>query len=126
MRILSILLVTAAITGCSSRSALDRHLDSAYQHYRVGDCEQVMLELSQAERRTHHRGHNLQPEISLLRGQCLERQGLFVDAAQTYRFILGRYPASEYAYRGRARLETLRQLGHYRSETDAVVTAAKR
>ena len=125
MRTLSILLCAALITGCSSRSALDRHLDNAYQHYRAGDCEQVMLELSQAERRSRHRD-NLQPEISLLRGQCLERQGLFVDAAQTYRFILGRYPASEYAYRGRARLETLRQLGHYQPDTDAVSTAAKR
>ena len=82
-----------------------------------------MLALSQAERRSRQRD-NLQPEISLLRGQCLERQGLFVDAAQTYRFILMRYPASEYAYRGRARLETLRQLGHYRPDEEAVVTHA--
>ena len=125
MRTLSILFCVAVITGCSSRSALDRHLDNAYQHYREGDCDQVMLELSQAERRSRHRD-NLQPEISLLRGQCLERQGLFVDAAQTYRFIQGRYPGSEYAYRGRARLETLRQLGHYQPDTDAVSTAAKR
>lgn len=125
MRTLLILVAAIVSTGCSSRSALDRHLDSAYQHYQAGDCAQVMLALSQAERRSHHRD-NLQPEISLLRGQCLERQGLFVDAAQTYRFILGRYPASEYAYRGRARLETLRQLGHYQPDMDAVTTAAKR
>ncbi|MHB0803851.1 tetratricopeptide repeat protein [Stutzerimonas nitrititolerans] len=123
MRTLFILLAAVVSVGCSSRSALDRHLDEAYQHYRVGDCEQVMLTLSQAERRSRQRD-NLQPEISLLRGQCLERQGLFVDAAQTYRFILMRYPASEYAYRGRARLETLRQLGHYRPDEEAVVTHA--
>ena len=47
----------------------------------------------------------------LLRGQCLERQSLFVDAAQTYQFIIARYPTSEYAYRAKARLETLQQLG---------------
>lgn len=125
MRTLFVLFAAAVSVGCSSRSALDRHLDSAYQHYQVGECEQVMLALSHAERRSRHRD-NLQPEISLLRGQCLERQGLFVDAAQTYRFILTRYPASEYAYRARARLETLRQLGHYRADEDAVTHAAKR
>jgi TolA-binding protein len=48
----------------------------------------------------------------MLRGQCLERQKLFVDAAQTYQFIIGHYPSSEYAYRARARLDTLQQLGH--------------
>jgi len=125
MRTLFILFAAAVSIGCSSRSALDRHLDSAYRHYQAGDCEQVMLALSQSERRSRQRD-NLQPEISLLRGQCLERQGLFVDAAQTYRFILMRYPASEYAYRARARLETLRQLGHYRADEDAATQAAKR
>jgi len=122
MRTLIILFLATLSVGCSSRSALDRHLDAAYQHYQAGDCDNVMLELSQAERRS--RPHdNVQPEISLLRGQCLERQGLFVDAAQTYRFIQTRYPASEYAFRGHARLETLRQLGHYQPE-ERVVTHA--
>ena len=64
-----------------------------------------MLDLSRAERRIRARPY-LQPEISLLRGQCLERQSLFVDAAQTYHFIIARYPTSEYAYRAKARLET--------------------
>lgn len=123
MRTLIILCLATLSVGCSSRSALDRHLDAAYQHYQVGDCDRVMLELSQAERRNRPRA-DLQPEISLLRGQCLERQGLFVDAAQTYRFIQTRYPASEYAFRGRARLETLRQLGHYQPE-EVVTHAAK-
>ena len=123
MRTLIILCLATLSVGCSSRSALDRHLDAAYQHYQVGDCDRVMLELSQAERRNRPRA-DLQPEISLLRGQCLERQGLFVDAAQTYRFIQIRYPASEYAFRGRARLETLRQLGHYQPE-EVVTHAAK-
>lgn len=125
MRTLIILFAAAVSVGCSSRSALDRHVDSAYQHYQAGDCEQVMLALSQAERRSRQRD-SLQPEISLLRGQCLERQGLFVDAAQTYTFILMRYPASEYAYRSRARLETLSQLGHYRADEGAANHAAKR
>lgn len=124
MRTLVILLLATLSLGCSSRSALDRHLDAAYRYYQAGDCDQVMLELSQAERRNRPRA-DLQPEISLLRGQCLERQGLFVDAAQTYRFIQTRYPSSEYAFRGRARLETLRQLGHYQPEQEAVTHAAK-
>ncbi|WP_217476485.1 tetratricopeptide repeat protein [Stutzerimonas stutzeri] len=124
MRTLVIICLATLSVGCSSRNALDRHLDSAYQHYQEGDCERVMLALSQAERASRPRD-NVQPEISLLRGQCLERQGLFVDAAQTYRFIQTRYPASEYAYRGSARLETLRQLGHYQPEERVVTHAVK-
>jgi len=124
MRTFAVLFLATLSVGCSSRSALDRHLDAAYQYYQAGDCERVMLELSQAERRNRPRA-DLQPEISLLRGQCLERQGLFVDAAQTYRFIQTRYPASEYAYRSRARLETLRQLGHYQPDEAAVAHPAK-
>ncbi|MCQ4309365.1 tetratricopeptide repeat protein [Pseudomonas stutzeri] len=124
MRTLAILFLATLSVGCSSRSALDRHLDAAYTHYRNGDCDKVMLELSQAERRSRPRD-NLQPEISLLRGQCLERQGLFVDAVETYRFIQARYPGSEYAFRGRARLETLRQLGHYQPEERVVTHPVK-
>lgn len=124
MRTLYIIVLVTLSVGCSSRSALDHHLDTAYKQYEQGDCDKVMLELSQAERRTRPRD-NLQPEISMLRGQCLERQGLFVDAAETYRFIQSRYPTSEYAFRGRARLETLRQLGHYQPEERVVTHAAK-
>ncbi len=124
MRTLFIVLLATLSVGCSSRNALDRHLDKAYQHYQLDDCDQVMLELSQAERRSRPRD-NLQPEISSLRGQCLERQGLFVDAAQTYLFIQARYPASEYAFRSRARLETLRQLGHYQPEEPVVTHPVK-
>jgi hypothetical protein len=124
MRTLFILFLATLSVGCSSRNALDRHLDDAYKNYESGDCDKVMLELSQAERARRPRD-NVQPEISLLRGQCLERQGLFVDAAQTYHFIQARYPASEYAFRGRARLETLRQLGHYQPEERVVTHAVK-
>ena len=125
MRTLTILILATLSVGCSSRSALDHHLDAAYQQYEAGNCARVMLELSQAARFSRPRD-NLQPEISLLRGQCLEREGLFVDAAQTYRFIIERYPASEYAYRSHARLDTLRQLGHYRPDEPAVSHAVKR
>ncbi|HLA32970.1 MAG TPA: tetratricopeptide repeat protein [Pseudomonas sp.] len=111
MRTLLILILALSAAGCT-RWSLDHHLNNAYRAYERGDCQQVMLELSQAERKSRSRGY-LQPEISLLRGQCLERQTLFVDAAQTYAFIISRYPASEYAFRARARLETLQQLGHY-------------
>jgi outer membrane protein assembly factor BamD (BamD/ComL family) len=115
MKTLLIVLLALGAVGCS-RYSLDRHLDSAYHAYDQGDCEAAMLDLSKAERSSRSRNY-IQPEISLLRGQCLERQSLFLDAVQTYRFIIGRYPNSEYAYRARARLETLRQLGHQ----DAVV-----
>ena len=125
MRTLIIVFLSLLTVGCSSRHAFDRHLDTAYQYYEADNCERVMQSLSQAERRSKPRSQ-VQPEISLLRGQCLERQGLFVDAGETYRFIVDQYPASEYAYRARARLETLRQLGHYHAEAPPVVPPAKR
>jgi hypothetical protein len=70
------------------------------------------MALSQTERRIRSRPY-LQPEISLLRGQCLERQALYLDAIQVYRYMLATHPHSEYSYRAAARLETLRELGHY-------------
>ncbi|WP_192983193.1 tetratricopeptide repeat protein [Pseudomonas sp. EggHat1] len=122
MRTLIILAVALVATGCT-RVSLDHHLNNAYRAYHEGDCARVALELSQAERKSRSRNY-LQPEISLLRGQCLERESLFVDAAQTYQFIITRYPASEYAYRARARLQTLEQLGHH-SPAAAAAAAAK-
>lgn len=113
-----ILVAALAVAGCSSRAPLDKHLNQAYRAYDDGDCEQVMLHLSLAERASRSRVY-MQPEISMLRGQCLERQSLFIDATQTYRYIIDRFPLSEYSYRARARLETLRQLGHYQPEKAA-------
>ena len=92
---------------------MDHHLNNAYRAYDRGDCERVTLELSQVDRTSRARPF-IWPETALLRGQCLERQKLFVDAAQTYQFIIQQYPRNEYAYRARARLQTLEQLGHYR------------
>lgn len=115
MRTFIILTLLAAVGGCT-RWSLDHHLNSAYRSYERGNCEDVMLELSKAERESRSRQY-LQPEISLLRGQCLERQSLFVDAAQTYQFIIARYPTSEYAYRAKARLDTLQQLGRLGGST---------
>ena len=117
MRTLIILAVALVAAGCT-RVSLDHHLNNAYRAYNEGDCARVALELSQAERKSRSRNY-LQPEISLLRGQCLERESLFVDAAQTYQFIISRYPTSEYAYRARARLETLDQLGQARPAVPA-------
>ncbi len=60
----------------------------------------------------------------MLRGQCLERQKLYVDAAQTYQYLIQRYPHNEYAYRAKARLQTLEQLGHYRPGEAALASPA--
>lgn len=110
MRILLVVLVLVGLAGCN-RYSFDHHLNTAYEAYDRGECEVAILSLSKAERNSRSRRY-MQPEISLLRGQCLERQALFVDALQTYQFIVTNYPASEYAYRARARMETLRELGH--------------
>lgn len=114
MRTLCILALAASVTGCNSWST-NKNLDNAYRAYERGDCEQVMLDLSRSERKSRARPW-LQPEISMLRGLCLERQKYYVDAAQTYDFIIARYPSSEYAYRAKARLETLRQNGRLTGE----------
>ncbi|SQC58108.1 putative lipoprotein [Pseudomonas aeruginosa] len=90
MRSLIVACLALSATGCNSWS-LNSDLNGAYRAYDKGDCAQVMLDLSRAERRIRARPY-LQPEISLLRGQCLERQSLFVDAAQTYHFIIAVTP----------------------------------
>ena len=71
------------VLGACTRMSADFHLDNAYRQYAAGDCAAVALELSQAQRQIRSRPY-LQPEISLLRGQCLEREHFFVDAQQTY------------------------------------------
>jgi outer membrane protein assembly factor BamD (BamD/ComL family) len=108
-----------SVTGCT-RWSMNHHLNNAYSAYDRGNCEQVMLELSKVERDSRARPH-VWPEVSMMRGQCLERQKLFIDAAQTYQFIIAAYPQSEYAYRARARLETLQGLGHYPTRNATVV-----
>lgn len=110
MRILLVLALAASVVGCT-RWSMNQHLNNAYTYYDKGDCERVMLELSKVDRDSRERRY-IQPEVTMLRGQCLERQKLFLDAAQTYQFILNTYPYSEYAFRARARLDTLQQLGH--------------
>lgn len=120
MRALIVLALATSVVGCT-RWSMDHHLNNAYRAYDRGDCERVMLELSQVDRTSRARPF-IRPEASLLRGQCLERQKLFVDAAQTYQFIIQQYPGNEYAYRAHARLQTLEQLGHYRAGEPAVTT----
>ena len=118
MRFVLIAVLALSVVGCT-RWSMNHHLNNAYRAYEDGDCARVALELSQAERKSRSRSY-LQPEISLLRGQCLERQALYVDAAQTYQYLIQQYPGNEYAYRARARLQTLEKLGHLRGAETAV------
>jgi len=118
MRALIVLALAASAVGCT-RWSMDHHLNNAYRAYDRGDCARVMLELSQVDRTSRSRPF-IHPEVSLLRGQCLERQALYVDAAQTYQYLIQKYPGNEYAYRARARLQTLGKLGHARSGEAAV------
>lgn len=114
MRPLIIVFAASLLASCASNTP-GKHLNQAYRAYEEGDCSKVILELSQAERASRSRPY-LQPEISLLRGLCLERQGLYLDAIQIYRHLVRYRPTSEYAYRAGARLETLRLLGHHDPE----------
>ncbi|MDN3219113.1 tetratricopeptide repeat protein [Pseudomonas nunensis] len=113
-----------SVTGCT-RWSMNHHLNNAYSAYDRGNCEQVMLELSKVDRASRARPY-VRPEVSMMRGQCLERQKLFIDAAQTYQYIIAAYPQSEYAYRARARLETLESLGHYPTRSAAAVVRPTR
>ncbi|KAA0995761.1 tetratricopeptide repeat protein [Pseudomonas sp. ANT_J12] len=119
MRFALIAVIALSVTGCT-RWSMNHHLNNAYSAYDRGNCEQVMLELSKVDRASRARRY-VQPEVSMMRGQCLERQKLFIDAAQTYQYIIASYPQSEYAYRARARLETLESLGHYPTRSAPVV-----
>ncbi|MFW0757398.1 tetratricopeptide repeat protein [Pseudomonas sp. H11T01] len=117
MRFVLIAALALSVVGCT-RWSMDHHLNNAYHAYDRGNCEQVMLELSKVDRESRSRRY-MQPEVSMMRGQCLERQKLFIDAAQTYQFLITQYPDSEYAFRARARLETLQSLGHYPTRSAA-------
>ncbi|WP_392890987.1 tol-pal system YbgF family protein [Pseudomonas migulae] len=121
MRFALIAVLALSVVGCT-RFAMNHHLNNAYKAYDRGNCEQVTLELSKVERDSRARPY-VWPEVSMLRGLCLERQKLFVDAGQTYQFIIASYPQSEYAYRAQARLDTLQSLGHFplRSSAPAAV-----
>jgi outer membrane protein assembly factor BamD (BamD/ComL family) len=110
MRIVMILVALATLSGCT-RWAMNSHLDNANRAYAKGDCDTVMYNLSKVDRESRSRRY-VQPEVSMLRGQCLERQKFYVDAVQTYQFIVTQYPYSEYAFRAKARLDTLHQLGY--------------
>ncbi|WP_109511343.1 tetratricopeptide repeat protein [Pseudomonas ovata] len=124
MRIVMLVVLLAAASGCT-RWAMNSNLDDAYVAYERGDCERVMLLLSRVDRQSRSRRY-VQPEVTMLRGQCLERQKLFVDAAQTYMFLVNQFPGHEYAYRARARLDTLAQLGHYPPRPPATTFPASR
>jgi len=118
MRALIVIALAASTVGCT-RWSMDHHLNNAYRAYDRGDCSKVMLELSQVDRTSRARPF-IHPEASLLRGQCLERDRLYLDAAQTYEYLIQQYPGNEYAYRAKARLQTLEKLGHYRGAEAAV------
>lgn len=112
-----------SVTGCT-RWSMNHHLNNAYSAYDRGNCEQVMLELSKVERDSRARPY-VWPEVSMMRGLCLERQKMYIDAVQTYQFIMSSYPQSEYAYRARARIETLQSLGHYPTRSAAAAKPAQ-
>ncbi|MGX9380704.1 tetratricopeptide repeat protein [Pseudomonas sp. JQ36] len=122
--IAALALSVLAVTGCT-RWSMNHHLNNAYSAYDRGNCEQVMLELSKVERASRARPY-VWPEVSMMRGQCLERQKMYIDAAQTYQFIIASYPHSEYAFRARARLETLQSLGHYPTRSGAAAPSPQR
>ena len=108
MRIVLVLLLVASAAGCT-RWSMNDHWNNAYRAYDRGNCEAVMLELSEVDRDSRSRPY-IWPQTAMLRGLCLERTKFYLDAAQTYQYIINEFPKSEYAYRAKARIETLRIL----------------
>ena len=49
MRILLVLLLATSVVGCT-RWSMNHHLNNAYRAYDRGNCEAVMLELSEVDR----------------------------------------------------------------------------
>ena len=70
--IAALALSVLSVTGCT-RWSMNHHLNNAYSAYDRGNCEQVMLELSKVDRASRARPY-VRPEVSMMRGQCLERQ----------------------------------------------------
>ena len=68
-----------------------------------------MLELSEVDRESRNRPY-IWPQTAMMRGLCLERTKFYLDAGQTYQWIINEFPKSEWAYRAKARIETLRIL----------------
>ena len=122
MRIVLVLLLVASVAGCT-RWSMNHHLNNAYRAYDRGNCEAVMLELSEVDRDSRSRPY-IWPQTAMLRGLCLERTKFYLDAAQTYQYIINEFPKSEYAYRAKARLSTLEQLGRLREVEPAKVSRA--
>ena len=108
MRFMLVLIMVCTMAGCT-RWSMNHHLNNAYRAYDRGNCETVMLELSKVDRDSRSRPY-IWPQTAMLRGLCLERTRFYLDAAQTYQYIINEFPKSEYAYRAKARIETLRIL----------------
>ncbi len=108
MRFLLVLLIAGSMVGCT-RWSMNHHLNSAYRAYDQGNCEAVMLELSEVDRESRNRPY-IWPQTAMMRGLCLERTKFYLDAGQTYQWIINEFPKSEWAYRAKARIETLRIL----------------
>ena len=108
MRIVLVLLLVASAAGCT-RWSMNHHLNNAYRAYDRGNCEAVMLELSEVDRDSRSRPY-IWPQTAMHRWLSLERTNFYLDAAQTYQYIINEFPKSEYAYRAKARIETLRIL----------------
>ena len=66
MRFVLIAALAVSVVGCT-RWSMDHHLNNAYRAYDRGNCESVMLELSQVDRTSRTRGY-IKPEVSMLRG----------------------------------------------------------
>ncbi|MCL6417553.1 hypothetical protein MIB92_17970 [Aestuariirhabdus sp. Z084] len=103
------IVVALTLVGCSGyqvSTSVNEGMDLAHQQYADGDCVATIQTLSKVERMLRSYRF-MQPEVSLLRGLCLERQGYYLDAMETYNYIVATFPQSEYAYRAKARLKVL-------------------
>jgi hypothetical protein len=120
--IAALALSVLAVTGCT-RWSMNHHLNNAYSAYDRGNCEQVMLELSKVERASRARPY-VWPEVSMMRGQCLERQKCTSMRRRPTSSSSPRTPTAN-TPSAPARLETLQSLGHYPTRSAAAVRSER-
>ncbi len=103
--VLNILLITAALSVSSCYAPVQSiAMLGARSAYDKGDCDKVLQLLSKAEG-DKKPSSGLMAEISGMRASCLEQQGKIAQSRSVYRYIVNRWPDSEYADTAREELK---------------------
>lgn len=98
----ALVLVFQSCGGMAQDGAMMR----AYKSFEKGECDKVLIRLSEAERLTAPTPE-LKAEILFLRARCLEIQQETSDAKGLYKYIISTFPQSQSAFKAKERLKML-------------------